>query len=97
MTILTPFPGTKIYHDGLAKGIIKRDYWKEFAANPRSDFVSPHGDELFTKDELNDLLIRGYRSFYLNPLYVLRRIQNVRSLGELKKKAVAGLKVFNMG
>jgi radical SAM superfamily enzyme YgiQ (UPF0313 family) len=96
MTILTPFPGTTIYHDGLAKGIIKKDYWKEFAANPRSDFVSPHWDELFTKDELNDLLIRGYRSFYLNPLYVLKRIQNVRSLGELKKKAVAGLKVFNM-
>jgi hypothetical protein len=32
----------------------------------------------------------------LNSLYVLKRIQNVRSLGELKKKAVAGLKVFNM-
>ena len=96
MTILTPFPGTKIYHDGLAKGIIKKDYWKEFAANPRSDFVAPHWDEMFTKDELNDLLVRGYRSFYLNPLYVLKRIQKVRSLSEFKKKAVAGLKVFNM-
>ena len=96
MTILTPFPGTKIYYDGLAEGIIKKDYWKEFAANPRSDFVPPHWDELFSRDELNDLLVRGYRSFYLNPLYVLKRIQQVRSLGEFKKKAVAGLKVFNM-
>jgi radical SAM superfamily enzyme YgiQ (UPF0313 family) len=96
MTILTPFPGTKIYHDGLAKGILKRDYWKEFAANPRSDFVPPHWDELFAKDELNDLLVRGYRSFYLNPLYVLKRIQKVRSLSEFKKKAVAGFKVFWM-
>jgi len=96
MTILTPFPGTKIYHDGLAEGIIKKDYWKEFAANPRSDFVPPHWDELFSRNELNDLLVRGYRSFYLNPLYVLKRIQQVRSLGEFKKKAVAGLKVFNM-
>ena len=96
ITILTPFPGTKIYNDGLAKGIIKKDYWREFAANPRSDFVPPHWDELFSKDELNDLLIRGYRSFYLNPFYVLKRILKVRSLGEFKKKAVAGIKVFGM-
>ena len=96
MTILTPFPGTKIYNDGLAEGIIKKDYWREFAANPRSDFVPPHWDELFSKDELNDLLVRGYRSFYLNPLYVLKRILKVRSLSEFKKKAVAGFKVFGM-
>lgn len=96
MTILTPFPGTKIYYDGLAEGIIKKDYWKEFAANPRSDFVAPHWDEMFTKDELNKLLVRGYRSFYLNPLYVLKRIQKVRSWGEFRKKAVAGFKVFGM-
>ena len=96
MTILTPFPGTKIYHDGLAKGIIKMDYWRNFAADPRPGFVAPHWDEMFTKDELNYLLVKGYRSFYLNLLYVLRRILKVRSLGEFKKKAMAGFKVFNM-
>lgn len=96
ITILTPFPGTKIYQDGLEQGVIKKDYWKEFAANPRSDFVPPHWDEFFTKDELNDLLVRGYRSFYLNPLYVLKSIKKVRSLEEFKKKAVAGFKVFGM-
>ncbi|MHC4171753.1 MAG: B12-binding domain-containing radical SAM protein [Planctomycetota bacterium] len=96
MTILTPFPGTKIYQDGLAKGVIKKDYWREFAANPRSDFVAPHWDVLFTKDQLNELLVQGYRSFYLNPLYVLKSIGKVRSFREFKKKAVAGLKVFGM-
>ena len=96
MTILTPLPGTQIYFDGLKKGIIKKDYWREFATNLRSDFIPPHWDELFTRDELNDLLVRGYRSFYLNPLYILKRIQKVRSLREFKKKAVAGFKVFNM-
>jgi radical SAM superfamily enzyme YgiQ (UPF0313 family) len=96
MTILTPFPGTKIYLDGLKSGIIKRDYWREFAANPTPDFTPPHWDENFTRDELNNLLIQGYKNFYIRPSYILKRIAKVRSLPEFKKKAAAGLKVFAM-
>lgn len=96
LTILTPFPGTRIYSDGLKKGVIKRDYWREFAKHPTTDFVPPHWDEIFTKDELNNLLIRGYRSFYLRPSYIFKRIRGTRSFGEFKKKAVAGFKVFAM-
>tara|TARA_B100000315_G_scaffold8245_1_gene8156 strand:- start:9582 stop:10997 length:1416 start_codon:yes stop_codon:yes gene_type:complete len=96
LTILTPFPGTKIYFDGLKSGIIKRDYWREFAKNPSPDFIPPHWDEIFNKNELNDLLIKGYKSFYLRPLYILQRISHLKSFNELKKKAAAGFKVFAM-
>jgi radical SAM superfamily enzyme YgiQ (UPF0313 family) len=96
MTILTPFPGTRIYFDGLKKGIIKRDYWKEFARSPRSDFVPPHWNEFFTREELNNLLIEGYQKFYVRPSYIFKSVLKVRSLSELKKKAVAGIKVFGM-
>jgi radical SAM superfamily enzyme YgiQ (UPF0313 family) len=96
MTILTPFPGTKIYLDGLKSRIIKRDYWREFAKHPTPDFTPPHWDEIFTRDELNDLLIEGYRKFYIRPSYIIKRTIKTRSFGELKKKAKAGLKVFCM-
>ncbi len=96
ITILTPFPGTKIYLDGLKSGIIKKDYWREFAENPIPDFVPPHWDEIFTRDELNNLLIEGYKDFYIRPSYILKRIAKVRSYPEFKKKAIAGLKVFSM-
>ncbi len=96
LTIFTPFPGTKIYLDGLKSGIIEKDYWKEFAQNPRSDFVPPHWHEYFKKKELNDLLIKGYRNFYLRPSYIAKKILEVSSVSEFKKKAVAGLKVLNM-
>jgi anaerobic magnesium-protoporphyrin IX monomethyl ester cyclase len=96
LTILTPFPGTKIYFDGLNAGIIKKDYWKAFAANPTSGFIPPHWDDVFTKNELNDLLIKGYRSFYLRPSYIFKRICHLSSFEEFKKKAAAGLKVFAM-
>lgn len=96
ITILTPFPGTKVYEDGLAFGIIRRDYWQEFATNPDPNFVTPHWDEFFTKKELNEILVQGYKRFYLNPLYIIKRTFKVRSLSEFKKKAKAGLKVLRM-
>jgi radical SAM superfamily enzyme YgiQ (UPF0313 family) len=96
LTILTPFPGTEIYFDGLKRGIIKEDYWKKFADNPTPDFISPHWDEIFSRDELNDLLTKGYRSFYLRPQYILNRFFSIKTFRELKKNIVAGIRMFRM-
>lgn len=96
ITILTPFPGTKIYFDGLRSGVIKKDYWREFAKNPTSDFVPPHWVEKFTRDELHELLVKGYKSFYFRPSYIFKRICALRSFEEFKRKTVAGFKVFAM-
>lgn len=96
MRIFTPLPGTKIYRDGITTGVINKDYWREFAKNPTADFVTPHWSELYTMDELNALLIKGYKSFYTRPSYILKSIGKLKSFEEFKKKAVAGLKVFTM-
>ena len=96
ISILSPFPGTKIYREGLKAGIIKRDYWKEFAEKPTADFEFPYWEELFTRGELYALLVKGYKSFYMRPSYILKRIKYLRSFAEFKKKAAAGLKVFFM-
>jgi len=96
MTIMTPFPGTKIYFDGLKNGIIRKDYWKEFAGNPTPDFVPPHWGENFNRKELQDLLVKGYKAFYIRPSYILKRIMHVKSFTELKKKMAAGINVFAM-
>lgn len=96
MTILTPFPGTKIYFDGMKRGIIEKDYWREFAEHPTPGFCPPHWGEIFTREELNELLVEGYQKFYTRPSYIIKSILKVKSLSEFRKKAVAGLKVFNM-
>lgn len=96
LTVLTPFPGTRIYSDGLENGIIKEDYWRNFSKYPTKGFIPPHWGENFTRSELEQLLIKGYRSFYLRPTYILKRIVNLKSFSELQKKAIAGLKVLLM-
>lgn len=97
LTVFTPFPATKLYQNGLESGIIKKDYWREFARNPHKDFDPPHWDELFSREELAELLRIGYKDFYTRPLYILRELAKVKTLGEIKRKVRAGLKVFGMG
>lgn len=96
ITILTPFPGTQIYLDALERGIIKRDVWREFAANPTPDFQPPHWGEHFTREELSKLLIEAYKGFYTRPAYIARRLMKVSSFSELRRKVKAGLKVLGM-
>lgn len=97
MTVLTPFPGTEIYRSGLESGVIERDVWKEFARDPRPGFQPPHWGENFTRQELKEMLVRGYKGFYLRPGYILKRLASLKSWSEFKRKAKAGLKVLGMG
>jgi len=38
---MVPFSSTKVYADAIKKGLIKKDVWQEFAANPVKDFEIP--------------------------------------------------------
>lgn len=96
LTIFTPFPGTQLYFQGLKSGIIHRDYWREFSRNPQPSFTAPHWEEHFTREELLALVIEGYKGFYSRPTYILKELLKVRSLGEFRKKAAAGLKVLRL-
>jgi radical SAM superfamily enzyme YgiQ (UPF0313 family) len=96
ITVFTPFPGTPIYLSGLRDGLIKKDYWREFAMNPQSDFVPSHWDEIFSLERINKWLKRTYREFYIRPSYIKKRVGELSSFGEFYRKAKAGLKVLRM-
>jgi radical SAM superfamily enzyme YgiQ (UPF0313 family) len=95
-TIFCPYPGTEIYAQGLASGIIKKDVWREFAEDPREGFELPVWEENFERQELREMLVKCYRSFYLRPRYMVRGMLRIRSLGELNRKVRAGLSVVGM-
>lgn len=95
-TIFSPYPGTELYSLGLEKGIIKKDIWKEFSENPKEGFKIPVWEENFTRDELYEMIVKFYKSFYLRPSYILRRSFKVKSKDEFIKKAKAGFSVLSM-
>jgi anaerobic magnesium-protoporphyrin IX monomethyl ester cyclase len=95
-TITTPFPSTDLYREGLANGIIKRDYWREFAENPTKDFKPPFWEENLNRDELIELVKLAYKKFYSRPFYLVKRLFKIRSFQELKRKTRAGIKVLRL-
>jgi len=96
LTIFVPFPATTLYREALEKGIIKQDVYRQFAANPTRDFVPPIWNEHFTREQLQQIIKRVYRGFYMRPRYIFRRLRKLRSPAELRRKFKAGMSVMRM-
>ena len=97
ITILTPYPATAIYEQALAGGVIKNDYWREFARHPEKGVVTKYWEENFSQQELFDLLDHFYSSFYGRPSYILSNLLKIRSFNEFRKKLKMGFKVLGIG
>jgi len=96
ITILTPYPGTLIYRQALSAGVIKNDYWKEFAQNPANGVRIKYWEKELSREELFSLLKEFYRGFYGRPTYILKQLFKIRSFKDLKKRFKAGLKILSV-
>lgn len=96
ITILTPYPATNIYYQALAEGVIKNDYWKEFARNPKQGVITQYWEKELSKDELFYFLNKFYKSFYGRPSYIFRQFLKIRSWRDFEKRMKAGLKILGI-
>lgn len=82
-SILSPFPGTKIYDEAIEKGF----YREVGASNPmdkninRPVIISHYWDER----KLNKILKKAYCAFYLRISYILRHALSIRNIYQAKK------------
>ena len=95
-SIFCPLPGTQVYQEGMARGIVQGDVWRHFSKNPTRTYKIPVWEEHFTRDELVKLLVQCYHSFYIRPGYVLHRLRKIQSFSQLAKHASTGLSVLRM-
>ncbi len=95
-TIFCPYPGTAIYQEGLERGILERDVWRDFSRDPRPGYELPVWEENFTRQELREMLVKCYKQFYLRPGHLVKSVSRIRSAGEFKRKFKAGLSVLKM-
>jgi len=94
ITILTPFPATQLYADALERGMYETDHWAEFARDPSPKFRPRFWEENFTPEELLALCERFYRRFYGRPRFMLKRLTQLRSVGEFFRNVRAGYRLF---
>lgn len=96
ISVMTPFPGTYLYRMGLEQGILPYDYWKQYAANPDPAFIPMVWEENFTREELNEMLIKAYKDFYKRPGYIIKRLLKMRSWKETYHKVKAGIRLLKL-
>jgi anaerobic magnesium-protoporphyrin IX monomethyl ester cyclase len=97
VTITTPFPASELYESGLRDGTIIYDFWRSFAEHPKADFQPLLSTESLPRDVLNGMVEMAYKSFYTRPGYVLKELARLRSLGQLLRKARAGVHILRLG
>ncbi|MEW6606789.1 MAG: radical SAM protein [bacterium] len=93
-TITTPYPHTDLYQAGLDKKIFKEDYWLKFAQYPAKDFIPQVWNENLSYDELIELLNYAYKSFYVRPQFILKRMLGLKSLKDFLRYAKAAVRVM---
>ena len=94
-TILTPFPATKLYSTWLTNH--NQDVWQDYASNPTKDFIPPVWDEFYTREELQAILRKIYKRYYLRPKFIFDRAREVKSLTQLKRYIKAGWSLLKGG
>jgi len=93
-TITTPYPDTDLYRQALAMDKSGTDYWKAFAENPAPGFNPGLASDSLSREELESLLDFAYRKFYFRPMYMLKRLLDIKSFGDLAHKLKAATKIF---
>ncbi len=91
-SVLSPFPGTKVYDWAVEQGI----YREIDAQNPvDKDLKRPVAvSENWTEEQLTKIVHVAHRKFYLRPSYILGRLFKTRSWSELKATMALGSKVL---
>ncbi|MEK6947572.1 MAG: radical SAM protein [Nanoarchaeota archaeon] len=92
--ILTPFPKTELYDEGIKRGIFD-DFWLGFAKNPTPDFKLKVWNEYYSREELFKLLEECLRKFYFDPRTMTKILFSIRSFKEMSTKIRAGMALLN--
>ena len=95
--VTTAFPGTDLYDLAMKTGVVDGDVWRKYTLGELDTQPLPYFETReYTSDDLEKMINEAYRSFYLRPSYIMRRLVKVRTASELwhgMKGLAATLKV----
>ena len=91
-SILSPYPGTKLYEEAQEKG-----WYAEVEANNPFDKDRKRPvllSENWSPDTLKEILRRAHREFYFRPGYILKRLREIRGFHQMRSLWSAGCGVL---
>ena len=94
-SVFIPYPGTKIFEDGLKSGFFDKDYWAEYAKNPTKDFHLVW-EETTPIDKMYEISNKAHKRFYFRPRIIWNELKATTSLIEFKRKFNGALIILNL-
>ena len=78
-SIAQPYPGTEFFNQAQRDGTLKFSQWEEFDGELMGTIEYPH----LSKQYIRDSVGRMYRQYYLDPMYLIRRVMAIRSIADV--------------
>ncbi|MGM9998436.1 MAG: B12-binding domain-containing radical SAM protein [Candidatus Bruticola sp.] len=94
--ILTPYPNTLVYNQGIEKGILDPNHWDQFLANPYPNFKPQVWTEFFSAAELSSLCDQAFKRFYLRPKQMFRKLLELKNFHDMARKLKAGWEILKL-
>ena len=86
------YPGSEIYRWASERGYLVPGDWREWVDKNWEQVTVLSYPEL-DKEEIDRLIDRGLKEFYLRPRQIMRMVVGMRTLDDLRRK-IFGLKMF---
>ncbi len=84
-SILVPYPFTAIYTEALDRGIIKNDFWQQFANNPiaeKDNFKVEYWTEFVDEEFLFKTIKKSFKRFYFRPITIINKLKEIQTWQE---------------
>ncbi|MBQ7568796.1 cobalamin-dependent protein [bacterium] len=94
--VLTPYPNTAVYDEGVRRGILDPNNWDNFLRNPSRDFHPQVWTEFFTAQELAQFSEMAFKRFYIRPKQMWRKLMELHSWKDFGRKLKAGWEIFKL-
>jgi len=86
------YPGSEIYRWARAHGYLVPDTWRQWV-DENWEQVTVLDYPQLRKEEIDELIDRGLKEFYLRPKQMIRMVREMQSLADIKRK-LYGLRTF---
>ena len=94
--IMTPYPDTDIFRDGVKKGILDPDHWQRFILDPKPGFKPQMWTEHMSEDDLNEMLEIAFKRFYIRPKLLFKKLIEIRNIKDFGRKLKAGWSIAKL-
>lgn len=88
--IATPYPGTEFYKEAEKEGWLIAKKWTDFDPIHNSVIEYPN----LSKKEIEEAVITAYKKFYLRSKYILKRVKNIKSIGQIGQFLKGGVNLL---